>query len=72
MSYSASLKILRVKFSSFCELSEAHTEHNTERFQNRRRLNTEEKAQVIAAVWGTEFSQFLVALAILHLDDFKE
>ena len=50
----------------------AQTEHNTERFQNRRRLNTEEKAQVIAAVWGTEFTQFLVALAILHKEDFKE
>ena len=50
----------------------AQTEHNTERFQNRRRLNTEEKAQVIAAVWGTEFTQFIVALAILNKEDFKE
>ena len=72
MSFPASLKILRVKFSSFCELSEAHTEHNTERFQNRRRINTEEKAKVAAAVLGTVFTQFLVALAIFHWDDFKE
>ena len=32
----------------------------------RRRVNTEEKAKVVAAVWGTEFIQFLSALAVLH------
>ena len=30
-----------------------------------RRINTEEKAKVVAAVWGTEFIQCLAALAIL-------
>ena len=34
--------------------------------RHRRRINTEEKAKVVAAVWGTEFIQFLAALAILH------
>ena len=31
-----------------------------------RRINTEEKAKVIAAVWGTEFIQFLAALTIFN------
>ena len=35
-------------------------------------LKTEEKANVVAAVWGTEFLQFIVALAVLHEDDFEE
>ena len=30
-----------------------------------RRINTEEKAKVVAAGWGAEFIQFLAALAIL-------
>ena len=34
--------------------------------KHRRRIKTEEKAKVVAAVWGTEFVQFLAALAILH------
>ena len=29
------------------------------------------KAKIVAAVWGTEFIQFLAALAILHHNDFK-
>ena len=36
---------------------------------NIRRIYTEEKAKVVAAVWGTEFIRFLAALAILHHDD---
>ena len=36
-----------------------------------RRIYTEEKAKVVAAVWGTEFIRFLAALAILHHDDLK-
>ena len=31
-----------------------------------------EKAKVVAAFWGTEFTQFLAALAILHQDDMKK
>ena len=34
-------------------------------------LYTEEKAEVVAAVWGTAFVQFLTMLAILHQDDLK-
>ena len=34
--------------------------------RNRKRINTEDKAKVIAAVWGKEFIHFLTALAILH------
>ena len=32
----------------------------------RRMINTEEKAKVVAAVWGTEFIQFHAELAVLH------
>ena len=31
-----------------------------------RSLKTEEKAKVVAAVWGTEFIKFLAALAVMH------
>ena len=31
-----------------------------------RRIKTEEKAEVIAAVWGTDLIPFLAALTILH------
>ena len=34
-------------------------------------MHTEEKGNVVAAVWGTEFIQFLAALAILNQDDLK-
>ena len=33
---------------------------------NRRRINTEDKAKVVAAVWGTELIHLLAALAVLH------
>ena len=33
---------------------------------HRRRIKTEAKAKVVAAVWGTTFIQFLAALAVLH------
>ena len=36
------------------------------------RMNTEEKTKVVAAVWVTEFSQFLAVLAVLHYDDLKK
>ena len=31
-------------------------------------INKEEKAKVVAAAWGTELTQFLAALAVLHQD----
>ena len=34
--------------------------------QHRRKINTEEKAKVVDAVWGTAFIQFLAELAFLH------
>ena len=37
----------------------------------RRRTQTEEKKKVVAAAWGTEFNQFLAAVAVLHKDDLK-
>ena len=37
-----------------------------------RRINTEEKAKVVANDWGAEFIKFLAALAILHKDDLKK
>ena len=33
---------------------------------NRRRINIEDKAKVVAAVWGTELIHLLAALAVLH------
>ena len=39
---------------------------------HRRRMKTEEKAKVVAAVWGTEFMEFLATLAIFHQNDFQE
>ena len=52
-------------------------------FEHRIRIKTEEKAKVVASVWGEEFIQILAALAILywtiwiikdelHQDDLKE
>ena len=35
----------------------------------RRRIKTEEKANVVAAVRGTELIHFFAALTILHQDD---
>ena len=32
---------------------------------HRRRIKSEEKAKVVRSVWGTEFIQFLAALAVL-------
>ena len=39
---------------------------------HRIRLNTEEKAKVVAAAWGTALILLLAALAILHQDDLKK
>ena len=33
---------------------------------HRRRIKTEEKAKVVAAVWGTDLIKFLATLAILN------
>ena len=38
----------------------------------RRRIKTEEKAKVVATVWGTELIQFHAELAIFHKDDLKK
>ena len=38
---------------------------------HRRMIYTEEKAKVVAAVWGTECIQFLAMLAIFHQDYLK-
>ena len=35
-------------------------------------ISTEEKAKVVTAAWGTEFIQFLAAIAILHQDGMKK
>ena len=42
------------------------------RSHHRKRITTEEKPKVVAAVWGTELIQFLAALDILHQDVFEE
>ena len=41
-----------------------------EGFSFRRRIQTEEKAKVVAAAWGEEFIQFLAVLAILPIGRF--
>ena len=41
-------------------------------YRHRRRINTEDKAKVVAAVWGTEVTKFLATLAICHQDDLKK
>ena len=43
-----------------------------ESFFHRRRIKTEEKSKVVAAVWGTELIQFLASLAILPLPGWFE
>ena len=40
--------------------------------KHRRRIKTEEKVKVVAAVWGTELIKFLAVLTILHQDDLKK
>ena len=40
--------------------------------RTRGRIDTEEKAKVVAVFWGTEFLQFLAALAVLHQDELKK
>ena len=35
-------------------------------------INKGDTAKVVAFVWGTEFIQFLHALAIMYKDDFEE
>ena len=35
-------------------------------------VKTEEKAKVVAAVWGKQQIQFLAALAFFHLDDLEK
>ena len=37
-----------------------------------RKLNAEEKAKVLAAVWGTEFIQILCRASYFAKDDFEE
>ena len=39
---------------------------------HRRRINTDEKAKVVAAAWGIELIQFIAALAVFHQDDLKK
>ena len=39
---------------------------------HRRRINTEEKAKVLATAWGTELIPFLATLTFFHQDDLKK
>ena len=41
-------------------------------WSHRRGIKTEEKAKVVAAVWGREFIQFHAALQIYQQDDLKK
>ena len=44
----------------------------SQKWHHSRRMHTEEKAKVVAAVWGTDFIQFWAALAVLLQDDMKK
>ena len=44
----------------------AFIKYFTVQCRHRRRINTKEKAKVVAGVWGTEFIKFLALLAVLH------
>ena len=39
--------------------------------RHKRRINIEDKAKVVAAIWGEEFIKYLAALAAFHWDDLK-
>ena len=52
-------------FALFGARSLLHIQHGI-------RIETEEKAQVVAPVWGTELIKFIIALAILYQDDLKK
>ena len=39
--------------------------------EHRRRIELEDKAKVVVSVWGTEFVQFLAALAVLPRSTWK-
>ena len=45
---------------------------NKKQEAQRKRIKTEEKAKVVAAVWRTELIRFLAALDICHQDDFEK
>ena len=42
------------------------------RITHKRKIYTEDKAKVVASVWGTEFIHFLAVLAVLHQDDMNK
>ena len=65
--------LLHVAGQQAGQLTSLHIEplHQVLRLSQRRRIKTEEKAKVVAAVLGTEFIQFLATLAILHREDLK-
>ena len=48
------------------------TTQGTEEDSHRKRIKTEDKAKVVAAVWGTAQIQFLAAPTILHQDDINK
>ena len=52
-------------------LTEMKKQNKTEHWPHRRRLKTEEKAKVVAVVWGAELIKFLATLAFLNKDNLK-
>ena len=67
-SSSASWTCARISSSLARHLPVMHIVHAN----HRRRIKTEEKAKVVAAVWGTELIQFLATLDIFYQDDFEK
>ena len=60
-----SLLSLSLRLSSFFFGRDARQETDDNTATHRRRIELEDKAKVVASVWGTEFVQFLAALAVL-------
>ena len=55
-----------------CNIGDIFKVHSFSLGTHRRRIYTEDKGKVVAAVWGTEFIPFLAMLAVFHQDDMKK
>ena len=68
--FTSQLSYWTKKILNLCSFCSDYTERIPS--NHRRRIKTEEKAKVVASVWGKEFIQFLAVLAFFHQDDFKK
>ena len=61
-----------LRSGTLCARTQPSTRSAYIQYTHRRRIKTEEKAKVVAAIWGTEFIQLLAALGVFHQDDMKK